>query len=117
MNRIRKSWVAVGLVVLLVAGVVVLLRTSDTINRTNVVAYFENSNGIYVGDDVRILGVNVGRIVEHRAAARSGQDLVLVRQQVQGAGRGQRRGPVSDAGHLPRNTADAGVHRWSHDGR
>ena len=62
MNRIRKSWVAIGLVVLLVAGVVVLLRTSDTINRTNVVAYFENSNGIYVGDDVRILGVNVGRI-------------------------------------------------------
>ncbi len=38
------------------------MRTSDTINRTNVVAYFENSNGIYVGDDVRILGVNVGRI-------------------------------------------------------
>ena len=62
MNRIRKSWVAIGLVVLLVAGVAVLLRTSDTINRTNVVAYFDNSNGIYVGDDVRILGVNVGRI-------------------------------------------------------
>jgi len=64
MNRIRRSWVAVGLVVLLVAGVVVLFRTSDTINRTNVVAYFENSNGIYVGDDVRILGVNVGKITE-----------------------------------------------------
>jgi phospholipid/cholesterol/gamma-HCH transport system substrate-binding protein len=62
MNRIRKSWVAIALVVLLVAGVAVLLRTSDTINRTNVVAYFDNSNGIYVGDDVRILGVNVGRI-------------------------------------------------------
>ena len=62
MNRIRRSWVAIGLVVLLVAGVVALLRTSDTINRTNVVAYFENSNGIYEGDDVRILGVNVGRI-------------------------------------------------------
>jgi phospholipid/cholesterol/gamma-HCH transport system substrate-binding protein len=62
MNRIRRSWVAIGLVVLLVAGVAVLFRTSDTINRTNVVGYFENSNGIYVGDDVRILGVNVGRI-------------------------------------------------------
>jgi phospholipid/cholesterol/gamma-HCH transport system substrate-binding protein len=64
MNRLRRSWVAVGLVVLLVAGVAVLFRTSDTINRTNVVAYFENSNGIYVGDDVRILGVNVGKITE-----------------------------------------------------
>src|SRR6185295_4299726 len=62
MSRLRRGWVAAALVVLLVAGVAVLLRTSDTINRTNVVAYFENSNGIYVGDDVRILGVNVGRI-------------------------------------------------------
>jgi phospholipid/cholesterol/gamma-HCH transport system substrate-binding protein len=62
MNRIRRSWVATALVVLLVAGVAVLFRTSDTINRTNVVGYFDNSNGIYVGDDVRILGVNVGRI-------------------------------------------------------
>jgi phospholipid/cholesterol/gamma-HCH transport system substrate-binding protein len=63
-SRIRRSWVVVGLVVLLVAGVVVLFRTSDTINRTNVVAYFENSNGVYVGDDVRILGVNVGKITQ-----------------------------------------------------
>jgi phospholipid/cholesterol/gamma-HCH transport system substrate-binding protein len=62
MNRIRRSWVAIALVVLLVAGVAVLFRTSDTINRKNAVGYFENSNGIYVGDDVRILGVNVGRI-------------------------------------------------------
>ena len=41
---------------------VVLLRTTDSVNRTNVVAYFENSNGIYPGDDVRILGVTVGKI-------------------------------------------------------
>ena len=64
MSRLRRGWVAAALVVLLVAGVAVLFRTSDTINRTNVVAYFENSNGIYVGDDVRILGVNVGKIAE-----------------------------------------------------
>ena len=64
MSRLRRGWVAAALVVLLVAGVATLFRTSDTINRTNVVAYFENSNGIYVGDDVRILGVNVGKITE-----------------------------------------------------
>jgi phospholipid/cholesterol/gamma-HCH transport system substrate-binding protein len=60
--RNAKTWIAVALALLLAAGVVVLLRTSDTINRSNVVAYFQNSNGIYVGDDVRILGVNVGKI-------------------------------------------------------
>ena len=47
---------------MLVAGVAVLLRSVEPLNRTNVVAYFENSNGIFVGDDVRILGVTVGRI-------------------------------------------------------
>jgi phospholipid/cholesterol/gamma-HCH transport system substrate-binding protein len=62
MNRNARTLVAVALALLLVAGVAVLFRTSDTIDRTNVVGYFENSNGIYVGDDVRILGVNVGRI-------------------------------------------------------
>ncbi len=62
MNRNARTLVAVALALLLVAGVAVLFRTSDKINRTNVVGYFQNSNGIYVGDDVRILGVNVGRI-------------------------------------------------------
>ena len=64
MIRNAKTWVAVALALLLVAGVAVLFRTSNTINRTNVVGYFQNSNGIYVGDDVRILGVNVGRIAK-----------------------------------------------------
>ncbi|MDT5242489.1 MAG: phospholipid/cholesterol/gamma-HCH transport system substrate-binding protein [Mycobacterium sp.] len=62
MIRNARTWVAAALALLLVAGVVVVLRTTESINRTNVVAYFENSNGIYVGDDVRILGVPVGRI-------------------------------------------------------
>ena len=64
MMRNPKTWVAVALALLLVAGVFVLTRASETINRTNVIAYFDNSNGIYVGDDVRILGVPVGRITE-----------------------------------------------------
>jgi phospholipid/cholesterol/gamma-HCH transport system substrate-binding protein len=61
--RNPRTWVAVALALLLVAGVFVVTRATETINRTNVVAYFDNTNGIYVGDDVRILGVNVGRIV------------------------------------------------------
>ncbi|MDY6997319.1 MAG: MCE family protein [Actinomycetota bacterium] len=60
--RNSRTWVAVALVALLVAGVAVLVRATDKVSRVNVVAYFENSNGIYVGDDVRILGVRVGSI-------------------------------------------------------
>ena len=63
LSRGSKIGLAAALVLLLIAGVAVLLRsTGAAINRTHVVGYFENSNGIYVGDDVRILGVNVGRI-------------------------------------------------------
>ncbi|MGY4649117.1 MCE family protein [Mycobacterium sp. URHB0021] len=62
MMRNARNLVAVALALLLIAGVVVLFRADETLNRHNVVAYFDNSNGIYVGDDVRILGVNVGRI-------------------------------------------------------
>ena len=61
--RNPRNWIAAVLALLLVAGVAVLVRTTDRVNRVNVVGYFENSNGIYVGDDVRILGVPVGNIV------------------------------------------------------
>ncbi|MGV0849723.1 virulence factor Mce family protein [Mycolicibacterium phlei] len=57
-----KALVGAALAVLLVGGIIVVTRASDVMNRTDVVAYFDNSNGIYVGDDVRILGVNVGKI-------------------------------------------------------
>ncbi|MGV0714955.1 MCE family protein [Mycolicibacterium sp. XJ662] len=50
------------LVAILVAALVVALRTDEAARRINVVAYFTNSNGIFVGDEVRILGVPVGRI-------------------------------------------------------
>jgi phospholipid/cholesterol/gamma-HCH transport system substrate-binding protein len=61
-KRYARPGLAIALIVLLAAGAFVLVRGSETINRRNVVAYFENSNGIYVGDDVTILGVPVGQI-------------------------------------------------------
>ena len=60
--RSTRTWVAAVLALLLVAGVAILVRTTDEVNRINVEAYFDNSNGIYEGDDVRILGVRVGSI-------------------------------------------------------
>jgi phospholipid/cholesterol/gamma-HCH transport system substrate-binding protein len=62
MTHTARNLLAVALVVLVAGGAVVLLRDTERINRTHVVAYFENSNGIYAGDDVRIVGVPVGRI-------------------------------------------------------
>jgi phospholipid/cholesterol/gamma-HCH transport system substrate-binding protein len=58
-GRLRIA-AAVALVVALVGGVGVLVWSPGS--RTNVVGYFDNANGIFVGDDVVILGVSVGKI-------------------------------------------------------
>jgi phospholipid/cholesterol/gamma-HCH transport system substrate-binding protein len=50
------------LAVVLVAGVVVVYRFAQTVDRTTVVGYFANSNGLFPGDDVWILGAPVGTI-------------------------------------------------------
>ncbi|MEE6176015.1 virulence factor Mce family protein [Mycobacterium sp. 050134] len=63
MNR-RNARIGLGavLVLSLIAGVAALWHSSGVNRTTTVVAYFANSNGIFVGDEVRILGVAVGRI-------------------------------------------------------
>lgn len=60
-SRARNS-LAVGLVLVLISGIVVALRSADEAAHTRLTAYFANTNGLYAGDDVRILGVPVGRI-------------------------------------------------------
>lgn len=60
--RTTRIGLAVVLVTVLTVGVVVALRSARSADRTSVVAYFANSNGIYVGDEVLILGVPVGTI-------------------------------------------------------
>lgn len=62
MTRIPRNFLIAALVVILAGGVVVLLRNTDRVDRTHAVAYFENTNGIYAGDYVSIVGVPVGRI-------------------------------------------------------
>jgi phospholipid/cholesterol/gamma-HCH transport system substrate-binding protein len=60
----RSARIGLGavLVAVLTAGLVVALGSVSAIERTHVVGYFANSNGIFVGDEVRILGVPVGKI-------------------------------------------------------
>lgn len=59
--RNMRIVLATGLALVILAGAVVLWSAS-TIGRIEIVAYFDNSNGIFVGDDVVILGVKVGQI-------------------------------------------------------
>lgn len=62
--NVRAARVALvaALVVTLAGGITVLINHRDSIQKIWVTAYFENSNGLFAGDDVRILGVPVGRV-------------------------------------------------------
>src|SRR5215213_11647124 len=62
MSRNLQLVLATVLVMTLVGGIFVLARSVIDINRRSVVAYFANTNGLFVGDEVRILGVRVGSI-------------------------------------------------------
>lgn len=61
-SRYGRIVLAAVLTVLLIAGGVLVNRAAGTGNRTEVVGYFANSNGLFPGDQVWILGVPVGKI-------------------------------------------------------
>ena len=61
-RRNGRAALALVLTIVLAGGLtLVLLRPGGTA-RTSIVGYFQNTNGLFRGDDVRILGVTVGRI-------------------------------------------------------
>jgi phospholipid/cholesterol/gamma-HCH transport system substrate-binding protein len=57
-----RTVLAVALVVVMVGGVVVAVRFAGQTERTLVAGYFDNSTGLFPGDDVRIRGVPVGKV-------------------------------------------------------
>src|SRR5439155_25585842 len=60
-KQLRRA-LALTLAACLVVGAWVALRATGSDNRVHVVGFFANSNGIYPGDEVRVLGVRVGKI-------------------------------------------------------
>jgi phospholipid/cholesterol/gamma-HCH transport system substrate-binding protein len=57
-----RTVLAAALVVVMIAGVLVAVRATGQGARTIVVGYFANSTAVFPGDDVRILGVPVGKV-------------------------------------------------------
>ncbi|MEE6174912.1 MCE family protein [Mycobacterium sp. 050134] len=60
-RRVRVA-LAVLLVLVLTGGATSAVLNAVSAGKTRVVAYFDNSNSIYAGDDVVILGVPVGKV-------------------------------------------------------
>jgi phospholipid/cholesterol/gamma-HCH transport system substrate-binding protein len=61
-TRRLRIGLAIAMVLVLTAGLFVALRPDGQFNRIHVVGYFANSTGVFVGDEVRILGIPVGKI-------------------------------------------------------
>ncbi|MGI9161869.1 MAG: MCE family protein [Mycobacterium sp.] len=61
LSRSARRLLVFGLAVVLV-GAVALVVLPSRFGKTMMTAYFENSNGIYEGDTIRVLGVPVGKI-------------------------------------------------------
>lgn len=61
-RTLRTVLMAVLAAAAVVVGGVVVVRAADHAGRTNITAYFDHSNGLFTGDEVRILGVPVGAI-------------------------------------------------------
>ncbi len=67
MMSVRTARIAIAttlVVILAVAITVVATPWWDRVSRNTYVAYFANTNGLYTGDEVRILGVAVGTVEE-----------------------------------------------------
>ncbi|MGV0772942.1 MCE family protein [Mycobacterium syngnathidarum] len=61
-SRKGKALLAAVQVLCLTAAVGLVVGSRTGVLTTRVVAYFENSNGIFEGDDIMILGVRIGKI-------------------------------------------------------
>ncbi|WP_123026554.1 MCE family protein [Mycolicibacterium stellerae] len=61
-SRALRIGLVAALVLVITCAAAALVHLSRVAHRVHVVAYFENSNGVFAGDDVRIRGVNVGKI-------------------------------------------------------
>ncbi|MCV7032305.1 MCE family protein [Mycobacterium sherrisii] len=61
-SRTARIGLATVLALCLIGGGIVAVRATAMIGRHHIVAYFDNSNGIFRGDEIRVLGVPVGKI-------------------------------------------------------
>ncbi|AGB26748.1 virulence factor Mce family protein (plasmid) [Mycobacterium sp. JS623] len=61
-SRLLRLALAAVLVAVIACATAVGISLTRKASRIHAVAYFDNSNGVFVGDDVRIRGVDVGKI-------------------------------------------------------
>jgi phospholipid/cholesterol/gamma-HCH transport system substrate-binding protein len=61
-HHAMRATLLIALVGIASVAAIVVVQASGSTHRVHVTAYFSGTNGVFVGDDVRIRGVNVGKI-------------------------------------------------------
>ena len=111
-RRTARIAIATALVAILaVAITVVATPWWDRVSRNTFVAYFANTNGLYTGDEVRILGVAVGTVDKIEPQPNAAKVTFSVDSGVPGARRCPGGDPVAVAGQRTRDPAGPGVLR------
>src|ERR1700727_3280820 len=78
-RRVTKIGTAISLVLILLVGISMMVSPWwKQVTRNTYIAYFPNTNGVYIGDEIRILGVAVGTIekIEGQPSTASGRFTV-----------------------------------------
>ena len=86
------------------------------VNRNTYIAYFPNTNGVYTGDEIRILGVAVGTIEKIEPQPNAAKVTFTVESRILVACRRQGGDPVAVTGHVARDPARPGLLRWAETG-
>ena len=83
--KASKTWImtAVLLGLTVLAGFGVMQWSPQHASRINVIAHFDNTNGLFVGDNVIVLGVKVGTIEKIEPQPDGADRELLGRQKVQ----------------------------------
>src|SRR5271166_2122694 len=111
-RRTLRIMTAISLAVtLIIASILVGIKLWKVVEKNTYSAYFVNANGLFVGDEIRILGVAVGSVdkIEPQLASTKGD--IVRRQAVSGPSRCSRRDSVAVAGDLAGNPTRPGVLR------
>ncbi len=111
-RRVTTIGTAVSLLLTLAVGISMMVTPWwKQVTRNTYIAYFPNTNGVYTGDEIRILGVAVGTIEQDRTAAQRGEGHVHRRVAVLVAGRRQGGDPVPVTGHIASDPTRPGLLR------
>ena len=116
-RRVTKIGTAISLVLILLVGISMMVTPWwKQVTRNTYIAYFPNTNGVYTGDEIRILGVAVGTIEKIEPQPNAAKVTFTVESEYPVPADVARSDPVAVTGHFARDPARPGLLRRTETG-